>query len=42
MKDISQARELVRTSFNVEEFYPQNPGPWDYANERFQKLLTAG
>lgn len=42
MKDIGEARELVRTSFNVEEFHPQNPGPWDYANERFQRLLASG
>lgn len=36
---IAEAREVVRNSFTVEEYYPQNPGPWDYAFEKFRKLV---
>jgi rhamnulokinase len=36
---IAQAREVIRHSFSVEEYHPQNPGPWDYAYEKFKKLL---
>jgi rhamnulokinase len=36
---IAQARDVIRQSFAVEEFQPQQPLPWDYAYERFLKLF---
>ncbi|MFM9067733.1 MAG: FGGY-family carbohydrate kinase, partial [Planctomycetota bacterium] len=36
---IAQARDVIRHSFAVEEYYPQQPLPWDYAYERFVKLF---
>jgi rhamnulokinase len=35
---VASAREVIRRSFAVEHFAPQNPGPWDDAFERFQAL----
>ena len=35
---IAEARDVIRTSFEVDEYVPQNPGPWDEAFERFQAL----
>jgi rhamnulokinase len=40
-KSIAEARDVIRRSFTVEEYHPQNPGPWDYANDKFQRLLQA-
>jgi rhamnulokinase len=39
LDSIAQAREVVRNSFPVEEYSPQNPSPWDEAFDRFRKLL---
>ncbi len=39
LDSIAQAREVVRQSFEVEEYTPQNAGPWDEAFARFQKLV---
>ncbi len=36
---IAQAREVVRNSFEVEEYTPQNPEPWNEAFARFQLLV---
>lgn len=35
---IAEARQIVRASFAVEEYHPQNPTPWDAAYETFLKL----
>ena len=35
---IAQARELVRDSFQVTEYLPQEPGSWDEAYARFERL----
>ena len=35
---ISEAREVVRRSFNVITYEPQNPAGWDEAYERFLKI----
>lgn len=35
---IAQAREVIRRSFEVARYEPQNPGPWDEAFERFVAL----
>ena len=35
---ISEARELVRRSFAVKQYEPQNPAAWDEAFERFVSL----
>ena len=40
VSSIAQAREVIRQSFTVEEYHPQNPGPWDYAFEKFGKLMV--
>jgi hypothetical protein len=39
LDSIAQAREVVRNSFEVQEYAPQDPAPWDEAFERFGKLL---
>ena len=39
VSSIAEAREVVRRSFSVEEYLPQNPGPWDEAFPRFLSLL---
>jgi rhamnulokinase len=36
---IAEAREIIRTSFEVEEYRPLNAGLWDGAFERFKKLV---
>jgi rhamnulokinase len=36
---IAEAREVIRSSFSVEEYHPANPGLWDGAYERFKKLV---
>jgi rhamnulokinase len=35
---IAEARELIRGSFEVVEYVPQSPGPWDDAYGRFEQL----
>lgn len=40
VKDLAQARELVRTSFPVREYLPERDGGWDSAYERFLLLRT--
>jgi rhamnulokinase len=37
---IREARDVIRGSFNVEQFTPQQRRPWDEAFGRFQKLLA--
>lgn len=37
---ISQAREVIRASFAVEEYHPRQPETWDAAAARFDKLLV--
>jgi rhamnulokinase len=37
---IAEAREVIRRSFSVEEYLPQNPDPWDEAHQRFARLLA--
>ena len=37
VSDIAQARQLVRASFEVEEFTPNEPAKWDEAWERYAK-----
>ncbi|MCA9162014.1 MAG: rhamnulokinase family protein [Pirellulaceae bacterium] len=36
---IAEAREVIRRSFDVTEFTPQNPTPWDEAFGRFGRLV---
>ena len=38
---IAEAREVIRHSFEVEEYTPQNPAEWDEAYARFQRLAGA-
>jgi rhamnulokinase len=35
---IAEAREVIRNSFDVEEYLPQNPAAWDSAYTRFEQL----
>ncbi len=35
---IAEARDVVRRSFSVEEYRPQNSAPWDAAHQRSQRL----
>jgi rhamnulokinase len=39
LASIGDAREVVRQSFDVAEFRPNNPHPWDEAYGRFLKLV---
>jgi len=36
---IAEAREVIRASFELEEYEPQNTAAWDEAYPRFEKLL---
>jgi len=36
---IAQAREIIRTSFEVQEYRPRQPQPWDEAYSRFEQLV---
>jgi len=36
---IAQAREVIKTSFKVQEYAPKHPIYWNEAYERFKKLL---
>jgi rhamnulokinase len=36
---IAQARESIRSSFEVQEYRPRQPDAWDEAYERFEKLV---
>ncbi len=35
---IAEARQVIRNSFDVEEYAPQNPEPWNEAFEKFQAM----
>ena len=37
---ITEAREVIRTSFEVEEYQPQRPGLWDAAYDRFRAFVA--
>ena len=39
--NIAQAREVIRASFAVDEFTPQNTAAWDEAYPRFEALLNS-
>lgn len=39
VSSIAEAREIVRSSFKVEEYHPKMPWPWNDAYERFKRLL---
>ena len=39
LDSIAQARQVIRDSFEVEEYVPQNTRPWDDAYGRFEKLV---
>ena len=36
---IAQAREIIRASFEVQEYRPRQSAAWDEAYERFEKLV---
>jgi rhamnulokinase len=38
LQSIAEAREVIRHSFEVEEYTPKHPGGWDEAFVRFEKL----
>jgi len=37
---IAEAREVIRRSFEVEEYEPQNTAAWEDACGRFEKILA--
>jgi sugar (pentulose or hexulose) kinase len=37
---IAEAREVIRTSFAVEEYVPTQPEPWHQAYDRFVELVN--
>lgn len=41
VSSIAQAREVIRHSFSVQQYLPQNTWPWNQAYERFQKLIDS-
>ena len=36
---IAEARQVIRNSFPMHEYEPQNAGPWDEAFARFEKIV---
>ena len=40
IKDIKEARTIIKDSFDVKEYYPQNPQEWDNAYEEYKKYLV--
>ena len=40
VSSIAQARQVIRTSFPVEEYQPQNAAAWEDAYQRFLKIAT--
>lgn len=36
---IAEARDVIRNSFEVKTFEPENPDPWDEAYQRYENLL---
>ena len=40
VSSIAEAREVIRHSFSVQEYVPQNTWPWNGAYERFHRLVT--
>ena len=38
---IAQAREIIRASFEVQEYRPRQTDVWDEAYERFQQLVSS-
>jgi rhamnulokinase len=41
VKDLAQGRELVRASFDVKRYEPENPAAWDEAYGRYKQLPAA-
>ena len=41
IKDIAQSREIIRTSFEVQEYRPKPSADWDEAYSRFEQLVLA-
>jgi hypothetical protein len=39
IRSIAEARQVIRRSFEVIEYSPQNIAPWDEAFERFSNLF---
>jgi sugar (pentulose or hexulose) kinase len=39
IESIAAARQVIKRSFDVMEFTPHRPEPWNYAYERFLKLV---
>jgi rhamnulokinase len=42
MRSVAQAREVIRSSFDVQEYHPEQPKGWNEAYERFERLVAAG
>ncbi len=40
VSSIAEAREIIRRSFPVEEYTPQNTAAWDEGFERFTKVVS--
>lgn len=38
---IAEAREVIRSSFPLQEYTPQDPSPWNEAFERFRNLVDS-
>jgi rhamnulokinase len=41
VKDLAEARAIVRDSFEVKRYEPKNPAAWDDAYGRYRQVLTA-
>jgi len=39
--NIAEARQIIRNSFPVQEYTPDNPEPYDEAYERFERLIAS-
>jgi rhamnulokinase len=41
VKDLAEARAIVRASFDVKRYEPKNPAAWDEAYGRYRQVMTA-
>ncbi len=39
IKSLTEAREIVRTNFDVKRYEPENSGKWDAAYRRFREIV---
>ena len=41
IKDLNEGRKIVRNSFDIAEYQPQDSEAWDAAYEKWQKIIAS-